>query len=79
ALARQIASLVILSYSPKINPISPAINKVLIFNRVNFLGLKQLVVPQSLKKDSLEISHENLTCAHLGDAKTLTKLSNRLY
>ncbi|CAF0859482.1 unnamed protein product [Brachionus calyciflorus] len=40
---------------------------------------KQLVVPQILKKDILELCHDNFTGAHLGHKKTWIKLSNRFY
>jgi hypothetical protein len=38
---------------------------------------RQLVVPQSIKAQILEICHENFTGGHLGEHKTWTKLNNR--
>jgi len=40
---------------------------------------KQLVVPTVLRKDVLELCHDNFTGAHLGQKKTWIKLSNRFY
>jgi hypothetical protein len=40
---------------------------------------KQLVVPLELRKDVLEMCHDNFTGAHLGEKKTWTKLNNRFY
>ncbi|RNA11645.1 Transposon Ty3-I Gag-Pol poly [Brachionus plicatilis] len=40
---------------------------------------KQLVVPNKLRKDILELCHDNFTGAHLGQKKTWIKLSNRFF
>lgn len=40
---------------------------------------KQLVVPQAIKKDILQLCHDNFTGAHLGHKKTWIKFSNRFY
>lgn len=37
------------------------------------------MVPQSIKKDILQLCHDNFTGAHLGHKKTWIKLSNRFY
>ncbi len=40
---------------------------------------KQLVVPDKIKKDVLELCHDNYTGSHLGEKKTWVKLNNRFY
>ena len=40
---------------------------------------RQIVIPESLKKDVYELCHDNFTGAHLGEKKTCVKLSNRFY
>jgi hypothetical protein len=40
---------------------------------------KQILIPESLKKDIFELCHDNYTGAHLGEKKTWIKLSNRFY
>jgi hypothetical protein len=40
---------------------------------------KQLVVPKVLREEIFEMCHDSFTGAHLGQKKTLLKLSNRFY